>query len=206
MKYQIHLWGPRDRKLLPPHAVKINVTSTSTDFGKTFSPFMNQGPIRLYGLESHNVENLWQSCKAYDCHVGKFKEWCQWRDRILSDTKAHRYPMGKGVKPKFAWMPTLGKLSYIQARKAIYIPAYEQKLQLYCTRELQTLTDMLTVTDVWLFDFDVRITEQSFDELVDDASRPLGHGFVLKNYLENNYGRYCIAAKNTETTTSNTQV
>jgi hypothetical protein len=190
MKFKIHIWGPKDRGKLPPECLKINTTSISTDFGKAFSPFLNQGPIKLFGLTAHNVENLWQFSKVHPQHVGKFREWCAWRDAGLADTKAHRYPMGKDAKPEFTYVSGLGKLSYVEARRKLYIPAYEQKLKLYCTRELQTLADLLTLTDIWLFDFDGRITEQSFEEIIEDQSNKMGHAFVIKKFLEDNYDRY----------------
>lgn len=190
MKHQIHIWGPRDRSQVPPTAFKVNTTSTSTDFGKAFSPFMNQGPIKLYGLESKNVENLWQYCKVYPQYVGKFREWCGWRDAGIADPKARRYPMGKGAIPEFSYVPGRGKMSYVEARRHLYIPIYEQKLELYCTRELQTIADILTIADVWLFDFDGRITTQTHEEIIDDTENRMGHAFVIKRYLEEHHDRY----------------
>lgn len=98
--------------------------------------------------------------------------------------------MGKGARPEFSYINGLGKLSYVDARKKIYIPIYEQKLDRYCTRELQTLADILTITDVWLFDFDSSITTQTLDEVFDDPNDRAGHAFVIKKYLEENYGKY----------------
>mgnify|MGYP001566161829 CR=1 FL=1 len=190
MRHQIHIWGPRERSQVPQSAFKINTTSTSTDFGKAFSPFMNQGPIELYGLTAHNVENMYQYQKCYSRHVGNYQEWKRWRDAGLASTIAVRYPMGKGAKPEFSYIKGLGKLSYVEARHKIYIPAYEQKLARYCTRELQTLADILTITDVWLFDFDGRITDQLFEDAVCDPDHSLGHSFIIKKFLEENYERY----------------
>lgn len=197
MRHQIHIFGPRDRSQVPQSALKINTTSTSTDFGKALSPFINQGPIELYGLTAHNVENIWQFCKTYACHANNYQEWKLWRDTGLANPRAIRYPMGKGAKPEFSYVKGLGKLSYVQARRKIYIPAYEQKLTRYCTRELQTLADILTITDVWLFDFDGRITDQDFEGVVEDQDHSLGHSFIIKKLLEENYEQYHSPALNT---------
>jgi hypothetical protein len=155
-----------------------------------FFPFMNHGPLGLYDLTAHNVENFWQFTKCYAEHVDNSKAWLAWRDAGLADFKPHRYPMGKGARPEFSYINGLGKLSYVDARKKIYIPIYEQKLDRYCTRELQTLADILTITDVWLFDFDSSITTQTLDEVFDDPNDRAGHAFVIKKYLEENYGKY----------------
>jgi hypothetical protein len=199
MKHKIHVWGPKDRPLVPENAFKINTTSTSTDFGRAFSPFMNQGPIEMYGLTAHNVENLWQFTKTYSKHVNDPKSWLAWRDQGLADPTPHRYPMGKGAHPEFSYIKGLGKLSYVEARHKIYIPIYEQKLERYCTRELQTLADILTITDVWLFDFDGRITEQSLEEIFNDPRDKAGHAFVIKKYMEENYERYRSAYSKNQT-------
>lgn len=185
--HNLHLMSPRDTKTVPEKAVIVNTTSRSKDFGKAFSPFMNQGPIELGGLIAKNVENLWQFTKVYSEHVDDFQAWCQWRDKGLQDTFAHRYPMGKGRKPEFAYLDK--KMDYITARKEIYIPVYRQKLKKYCTRQINSLIDMLSVCDVWLWDFDVRITDESFDQIVNNPDHNLGHAFVLKKYVYDLQGR-----------------
>jgi hypothetical protein len=180
--------SPRDSKEVPTHAVVVNTTSRSKDFGKAFSPFMNQGPIKLGNLTAHNVENMWQFTKVYKEHVNDFAAWKKWRDDGLKDTFAHRYPMGKGRKPEFSFFMKK-KMDYITARKNLYIPAYKQKLEKYCQRQINTLIDMLTVCDVWLWDFDVRITEESFEEIVNNSEHNLGHAFIIKKYVYDKLGR-----------------
>jgi hypothetical protein len=95
--------------------------------------------------------------------------------------------MGKGAKPDFSFLDGK-KLTYIEARKAIYIPAYFQKLELYCAGECSRLAQMLETGDVWLWDFDGRITEQTWDEIVNDATKPLGHCFLIKKFMFDKFG------------------
>lgn len=180
--FQLHLFGPKDRSKLPSDALKLNATSTSSDFGKVFSPFMNQGPITIDGLTANNVENIWQGTKVYE----GIEDFPKWRDRILADTKAHRYPNGR-VKPICSRLPTMGDLDYISARKAIYIPAYIQKLNNYCQREVSSILDILTLSDLYVFDFDVSLerSDAQFKVLVEDPSASLGHGYILKRYILN---------------------
>jgi hypothetical protein len=61
---------------------------------------------------------------------------------------------------------------------------------MYCSRAISSLVDILSITDVWLFDFDVRITEQTFEECVEDTSFNLGHAFIIKKFVEDNYEEY----------------
>ncbi len=182
---KIYLWGPKDRALIPPHALKVNTTSTSTDFGQAFSPFMNQGPIELYGLTSHNVENMYKFNQVYAQHEHQPKEWRKWRDRGLADLKPHRYPLGKGVRPVFSYIKELGRLDRLQARQHIYRPAYRQKLERYCQSPIQTIRDILTITDVYLFDFDVYWDCQDPVAAFADNTRPAGHAYLIKEYIEN---------------------
>lgn len=194
MKPQIHklyVCGYKDS--IPEGAMVVNTTSKSEDFGKVFSPFMNQGDIVLNGLRSHNVENIWQFTKVYPEHEDDIDLWVKWRDEGLRDKFAHRYPMGKGAIPKFscikqspAWDKNLSeKLSYIQARKEIYIPAYVQKLKNYCLKEVNWLIGMLHSSDVYLWDFDGYLTDLSFKELVHKEEKSLGHAFILKKFVAN---------------------
>lgn len=180
--HNIYILGPRDK--IPEKSVFINTTSRSTDFGKIFSPMICQGPLELAGLKSHNVENFWQGTKVYAEHLDKPKEWIKWRDSLLADRHAHRYPMGKDKKPEFSYLDAKsGRLSYVQARRQIYVPIYVQKLERYCTRAINSVVDMLTVTDVSFWDFDGRVTNESFNEILDNQYAKCGHSFVLKKYI-----------------------
>lgn len=182
--HNIHVWGPRDRAILPPDAFKINTTSTSTDFCQALSPFMNQGPIELAGLTSHNVENFWAASKVFPGYENEPAKWKQWRDDLLGSPRALRYPCGKGATALFAHLPGKGKLGYVEARKEIFLSVYRQKLDRYCQRQINSLLDILTLTDIWLFDFDVYISDDTYEAKLNDPGRPFGHGFIVKQYLE----------------------
>ena len=180
-QYELHVCGFKD---MPEGKVIANTTSRSNDFGRIFSPFLNQGPIEMYNLQSHNVENFWQYTKVYSDHVDDPKAWIAWRNTGLSSTKPERYPMGKGTKAEFSYIKQLGRLPYIEARKQIYVPIYRQKLERYCQRGINTLLDMLSVTDVWLLDFDGRQTTETFDEVLNNPEKSLGHAFIIQQYIK----------------------
>lgn len=95
------------------------------------------GPAEICkGIVSKNVENFWQFSKVYDQHLNsdgsiKLEEYLNWAKPGWNDSFAHRYPVGKGVKPKFSVKLKLNdqnrvivdkQLSYIEARKELYIP------------------------------------------------------------------------------------
>ena len=185
--HNLHFCNNKKEHQAPAGAVVINVTSVSRDFGQALSPMLNDGPIEVGGLTALTVENIWQYTKVYKEHLGKFAEWKAWRDAGFANHRGVRYPMGKGSKPEFSYLnKETGKLGYIEARKAIYIPAYQQKLDRYCVRQVNTIIDMLTCTDVWIWDFDVREPNgKTFQDLAEDPSAPLGHGFVLAKYISN---------------------
>lgn len=180
---RLYVFGPKE-KIKP--AVWVNTTSRSKDFGVAFSPFLNQGPIELGGLKSNNVENFWQFTKVYKEHVDDFAAWKKWRDSGLADTHAYRYPMGRGRQPEFSYFDKQ-KLGYVEARKRIYAPIFRQKLERYCQRQIHSLVDMLTVCDVWLWDFDGYLTEDSFETVINNPSNKMGHAFVLKKFIWDEY-------------------
>src|SRR3990167_8472834 len=178
---KLRVCGFKDK--LPDGAVVINTTSRSTDFGKAFSPFMNQGPIELYGLAAHNGENFFQFSKTYQEHLENTQAGLRWRAAGFANRTPHRYPMGKGVRPLFGYVnKELGRLDYIAGRKLVYIPAYLQKLQRYCETAVARLLKMLEDTDVWLWDFDGYDNDDSFDTILHNEKRNMGHAFIVRQY------------------------
>jgi hypothetical protein len=72
---------------------------------------------------------------------------------------------------------------YIDARKNIYIPIYKN-----CASKTEAYKKLKQLhkdnVDIILWDFDGRYTDQTLDEILNDPSKPCGHGFVLKMMLE----------------------
>ncbi len=185
----IHIIGPKDKR--NSSMVVVNTTSCSKNWSRGLSPFF-LGPVNLYdNYISQNVENGWQYSKCYKCHVDEFtntpnKEYFQWAKAGWESKRAERYPMGKGVLPKFSWWN--GKaMSYVEARKKIYIPLYAEAVQK--SDAFKMLQDIsVKEKDIWLWDFDgydhikLGMTDK---EAVNCDSRKMGHAFVLKFLLEN---------------------
>lgn len=90
------------------NAIEIDTTSNSGKYSD-LSPF-KLGPCETYvpAFYSRNFENLWQYSKVYkECLNGDGKidweRWTAWRNFGWMNSKAIRYPMGKGVKPLFSY-------------------------------------------------------------------------------------------------------
>lgn len=172
----------------------LNVTSRSKTWTKRFSPMVrDELPLQLYGYESWTVENLWQYSRKY---LGQDdpQAWNEWRLAGYSSERGVRYPMGKGSVPEFSFITkSLGRMGLVPARRAIYIPAYIQKLQRFCWRETEMLIEEIRKGDIWIWDFDVTNKHAgSWDDIVNDESRSMGHGFVLVHWIEDLLGRKLI--------------
>jgi len=163
-------------KNIPKGAVVIDTTSNSGQF-KELSPFILPAP------PAKNLENLWQFSKVYPCHVNAngepTEEWDRWCMQGWADIKAHRYPMGKGVKPLYSFWQ--GKhLDYIEARKQIYIPEYAKNV--IKTESFKCLVNLDDTQTIILLDYDAYDHEKlgmTLIEVVNEPKRKMGHAFVL---------------------------
>lgn len=113
----------------PEYGILIDTNSKSKTWSKQLSPFY-LGPVYLAcGIIAKNVENAWQFSKVYKHQIdscGNPSElWYKWSMIGMNDNYAHRYPMGKNAIPEYTYY-NKEKLSYIEARKKVYIPLYTQ--------------------------------------------------------------------------------
>jgi hypothetical protein len=170
----------------------IDTTSRSDNFGVQLSPFL-LGPVDLYqGYTAKNVENAWQYSKVYREHLtplrgtskvsDKYFKWA--RDGWKKD-KAVRYPMGRGRKPEFSYWN--GKrLSYVEARKNIYIPLYARAVR--ATDAFKRLLKWhLNGETVILRDFDSYNYEDygmDLEDVLNASDKIMGHSFVLAMMLK----------------------
>ena len=187
----IHICGPKTK--VPDESVVINTTSRSNNWSKGLSPFFC-GPVDLYkwnGKEyiAKNVENAYQFSKVYYCHLDKegnpSEEYFKWAEKGWNSDRAFRYPMGKGVSPAYSFWNG-EKLTYIEARKKIYIPIYSKAV--VRTDAYNKLVEMIDILgDVWLWDFDGydhRAYNMDYDEVINSTVRKMGHAFVIAMLLE----------------------
>ncbi len=180
----IHICGPKD----PRRSDVINTTSRSKTWSRGLSPFF-LGPVpTCAGLFSKNMENAWQYAKVYDNHVGEdgnpTREYFAWARAGWNNPRAVRYPMGRGAVPSYSYWNG-SKLSYIEARKEIYIPLYSQSVSK--TEAYAQLQKEHEKGDIWLWDFDgydYHSLGMSLEEVLECSDRKMGHAFVLAMMLE----------------------
>lgn len=167
----------------------INTTSRSDNWSRGLSPFF-LGPVDLYdGYIAKNVENGWQYAKFFEYYVeddsSLGERYFKWAKEGWDNPRAVRYPMGKGSAPICSYWAG-EKLSYIEARKKIYIPLYSTAVKKTSAFEkLKNLSER--GTDLYLWDFDGynhRALNLTYDDVINDPKRTMGHGFVLSMLLD----------------------
>jgi len=183
----VNIIGKRDN----PSKYKnvIDTTLHSKGWGRGLSPFF-VGPVQLYdGYTSKNVENAWQFSKVYPQFVDKggdiIDAYLGWAIKGWCDSYAHRYPMGKGVKPLFSYWD--GKrLSYIESRKKIYIPLYAKSVAqtnaFYQLKALYEKEGEVTLVDFDGYDF--KKLGMTINDVINTPFRKMGHAFVLGMLLK----------------------
>lgn len=183
----IYVLGPKNRA--PEGVEVINTTSRSLNWSKGLSPFF-LGPVKLYSYyQSYNMENAWQYSKVYYNHVDEQdnpnEDYFKWAKEGWASITAHRYPMGKNVKPLFSYWDG-NKYSYTEARQKIYIPLYAEAVQkTFAFRKLKELHK--ENQDLFLWDFDAHgLTPGTFDywDLWNNPNIKVGHAYVLAMLLE----------------------
>ena len=185
----IHVVNPKYR--IPEGSTIVNTTSRSTDWSRGLSPFV-VGPVELYdGYVSQNMENAWQFSKVYghtnhvDDDLNPTSYYFEWAKKGWADTWAHRYPMGRDVKPLYSWWAG-EKLGYVEARKRIYIPLYSTAVRKTSAYE-QLQKVAADAEELYLVDFDAHnLTPGTFDyeTLWNNPAIKVGHGYVLAMLLE----------------------
>ncbi len=184
--------GPRERKP-EGDCVVVNTTSRSEGLGREFSPFF-LGPVPLYaGMQAQRMENAWQYAKVYpgftDADGYPAHKYFAWAKEGWRSEQAHRYPMGKGAKPLYAYWEG-ERLDYIEARKRIYVPLYRDAV--VKTRAYQKLKALHTQGRrivLWDYDgYDHRALGMNHWDVLNTPARSLGHAFVIAMLLEHGEG------------------
>lgn len=183
----MYVIGPNNKA--PEGAVVINTTSRSDNWSRELSPFF-LGPVDLYGnYKSINVENAWQYSKVYEYYTdgngNPDDRYFKWAESGWNSVRANRYPMGKGVKPLYSYWDG-EKLSYVEARKRIYIPLYANAVQK--TKAYEQLVKIhLENKEIYLWDFDAHgLRPGTFDywDLWNNPNIKVGHAYVLAMLAE----------------------
>jgi hypothetical protein len=182
-----------DCKTIQPDKGSMVITvSKANNWMKGLSPFI-LGPCPLYGnYISKNMENAWQFSKVYPEFLSGTEikpEYFEWAEKGWSDPKAYRYPMGKGRIPKFSYWDG-EHLSYVEARKRIYIPVYYRAVKdTEAFEYLQALYNDHREKDknLYLIDFDAYRHKElgwTYEEVINCPTKKMGHAFILAMALE----------------------
>lgn len=183
--------------VLPPRAAGDRVPAHKvfdvTTRGGKYRPLspMLLGPVPLYdGMFSQVMENAWQYSKVYPEH--QHGGYWPWAAAGWANPRADRYPMGKGAKPLYSLWAN-DQLGYTEARGRIYLPLYAQAVRFH---QLDLLMQLRGETVAWaergagdivITDFDAydhRALGYSWEDVINDPDRKMGHGFVLAMMIE----------------------
>ncbi|WP_027709807.1 DUF6939 family protein [Zooshikella ganghwensis] len=159
-----------------PDAEIIDVTSKAAQPWVKFSPFYPHGNIPIPFSEGHysySVEGLWQGLKVFksqDVDSTKFKnqsmKGIKRTVRKLGVVLGHR----KGVNS-----PEL--LSYLDARRLIYIPSYQYILSHFLQNELRIMKGILRKKDIVLLDYETNTS-------IENLKKPLSHASLIASFIK----------------------
>ncbi len=157
-----------------PGATVIDVTSRGEEPWVRFSPFFAHGgiPIPMSAGTAQSVEGIWQGLKVFE-HADV--DTTRFTIASMSGLKRTTRKFGP-VRGHRAGVTGPDLLSYLDARFAIYLPAYRFVLEHRLTRELQQLRSLADRGPVVLLDYET-------NGCVDDLSRPLSHASLVIAWL-----------------------
>ncbi len=162
-----------------PDAILADVTSSAKDGLVKLSPFYPHGGIPVpftEGMTATCVEAIWQGLKVFE-HAGV--DVSLFNNDTMKNLKrtVRRFgkPLGhrKGVYGKEL-------LSYIEARKQIYIPTYKWMLENKVKGIIDRLREASKTKTIVLLDYDTNAD-------VEDVTKPLSHASLIKAYVEGIY-------------------
>ena len=162
-----------------PDAVIADVTSQATDSLVKLSPFYPHGGIPVPFSEGYTamcVEAIWQGLKVFesaDVDVNMFAN--DTMKNIKRTVRRFGKPLGhrKGVNGTEL-------LGYIEARKQIYLPAYQWVLENKVASIIERLKEASKTKTIVLLDYTINCD-------IDNPKAPLSHAFLVKAYVEGLY-------------------
>jgi hypothetical protein len=160
---------------LHPEANIVDVTSNGEEPWVRFSPFFPHGgvPIPNTSEFAHSVEGLWQGLKVFETEdIDPTK----WRITSMKNIKRSSRSRGRVLGHRFGVGSDL-LFPYRDARRNIYLPAYRWVLDHRLSQEVAELRVLASTKPLVLLDYETNCD-------VDNLSRPLSHGGLVKCFLE----------------------
>ena len=149
-----------------PGAAVIDVTSRGVEPWVRFSPFYPHGGVPIPNTPdatAQSVEGLWQGLKVFEREDIDLGKWAitnmagiKRGGRSRGAVRGHRFGVGSDAL-----------LDYLEARRRIYLPAYQWVLEL---RRLAV-------------EYPLVLLDYETNENVEDLSRPLSHAALVRCYL-----------------------
>ncbi|MBQ5983245.1 MAG: hypothetical protein IJL54_13885 [Prevotella sp.] len=162
-----------------PNAILADVTSGAKDSLIKLSPFYPHGDIPVPFSEGYTatcVEAIWQGLKVFEsCDVDIQMFQNDTMKNIKRTARRFGKPLGhrKGVNGTEL-------LSYIDARKLIYIPTYKWVLENKVANIIERLREASKTKTIILLDYDTNAD-------VENAKKPLSHASLIKANVEGIY-------------------
>lgn len=162
-----------------PDAILADVTSGAKDGLRKLSPFYPHGGIPVpfsKGYTATCVEAIWQGLKVFEgCDVDTSLFQNDTMKGLKRTVRRFGKPLGhrKGVHGEEL-------LSYIEARKQIYIPTYKWMLENRVYDIIERLREASKTKTIILLDYDTNTD-------VENAKKPLSHASLIKAYVEGTY-------------------
>ena len=160
-------------------AIIADVTSKAQDGLAKLSPFYPHGGIPVPNSEGYTatcVEAIWQGLKVFemaDIDTEMF------RNDTMRNIKRTVRRFGKPLGHRYG-VGSQELLSYIDARKRIYIPTYRWVLENKVMHIIERLREASKAKTVILLDYDTNAD-------VDNPRKPLSHASLVKAYAEGVY-------------------
>lgn len=160
-------------------AIIADVTSKAQDGLAKLSPFYPHGGIPVPNSEGYTatcVEAIWQGLKVFetaDIDTEMFS------NDTMRNIKRTVRRFGKPLGHRYG-VGSQELLSYIDARKRIYIPTYRWVLENKVMHIIERLREASKAKTVILLDYDTNAD-------VDNPRKPLSHASLVKAYAEGIY-------------------
>lgn len=164
---------------LHPNALILDITSQAEDEWVRLSPFYPHGDIPVpfsEGYVATCVEAVWQGLKVFeneDVDVSAFTN--DTMKNIKRTVRKHGRVLGhrKGVNGSEI-------LSYVEAKRKIYIPTYRWMLEHKAKDLIERLKALSFEKTIVLLDYNTCCD-------VDSETQPLSHAYLVKAYIEGLY-------------------
>jgi hypothetical protein len=167
------------RKKYPNPIPIIDVTSKARDEFVKLSPFYPHGGIPVpfsHGYTATCVEAVWQGLKVFEfCGI----DLSLFQNNTMHNLKRTVRKYGKPLGHRRGVHGT-ELLSYIEARKQIYVPTYKWVLENKVTDLIDQLRKKAEMKTVVLLDYNTNGD-------VENGRKPLSHAALIKAYIEGMY-------------------